>query len=179
MITVTPGPAPVRHGRLAPAPLLRPAREADAAALAGMAWPFVRSGALRERPVSLYALHAADFLVAQAPGGALEGCVGLRTYPAAGAATAGMADGPGSAGVLYNFCVAGHSQGRGVGSGLLRTALALARAQALTGLFTATTGDGALFLRHGFTPAHAGSAPPSWAESLDPRRNARVLALTL
>ncbi|MGW1813653.1 GNAT family N-acetyltransferase [Streptomyces sp. NPDC002125] len=173
MITVTRGPAPVRHGRLAPALLLRPARESDAAALAGLARPFVRSGALRERPVSLYTLHVADFLVAQAPDGALEGCVGLRTYPA------GTADRAGSPGVLYNFCVAGHRQGRGVGAGLLRTALAMARAQALTGLFTATTGDGALFLRHGFTPAHAGSAPPSWAGSLDPRRNARVLALRL
>lgn len=173
MITVTPGPAPVRHGRLAPAPLLRPAREADAAALAGLAWPFVRSGALRDRPASHYARHAADFLVAQAPGGELEGCVGLRTYPA------GTVDGAGSAGVLYNFCVAGHRQGRGVGGGLLRTALAMAGAQALTGLFTATTGDGALFLRHGFMPVHVGSAPPSWADSLDPRRNARVLALAL
>ncbi len=42
---------------------VRPARPADARALAALSEPFVRLGALRERPLGLYALHAADFLV--------------------------------------------------------------------------------------------------------------------
>ncbi|MGP4084808.1 GNAT family N-acetyltransferase [Streptomyces sp. KR55] len=161
------------HTLLAPTFSVRVAREEDAAALAELSRPFVRSGALRERPVSLYATHAADFLVTETPGGALEGCVGLRVHPA------GPGEGRRPAGVVYNFCVAGQRQGSGVGAGLLRAVLARARALALGGLFTATTGSGGLFLRYGFTPTTARLAPQSWAESLDPRRNARILRRTL
>lgn len=171
MITVTPRSAPLPGELRAAKPGLRPGRAADAAALADLARPFVRSGALRERPVALYAARAADFLVAEGHGGSLEGCVGLRVYP-------DDVEDQGPAGVLYNFCVAGHRQGRGVGAGLLRAVLARSRDQGVGALFTATTGDGALFLRHGFTPATARPAPLSWVKSLDPRRNARVLALT-
>ncbi|MEU9092772.1 GNAT family N-acetyltransferase [Streptomyces sp. NPDC048428] len=142
----------------------------DAAELAQLSRPFVRSGALRERPVSLYAAQAADFLVAVGPGGRLEGCVGLCVYPA------GPAGYGAPAGVLYNFCVAGRHQGCGVGAVLLRTALTRARALSLGALFTATTGGGRLFQRYGFTSTAACLAPRSWAESLDPRRNARILA---
>ncbi|MEU5716266.1 GNAT family N-acetyltransferase [Streptomyces sp. NPDC020403] len=152
---------------------MRRAREEDAGALAGLSRPFVRSGALRARPVSLYATRAGDFLVAQAPGGRLAGCVGLRVYPS------GPGERPGAAGVLYNFCVAAHSQGRGVGAALLRAALAGARARSLDALFTATTGQGGLFHRYGFAPSAAPSAPRPWTESLDPRRNARVLVRRL
>lgn len=152
---------------------MRTARPEEAVALADLSRPFMRSGALRERPVSLYAVHAADFLVAEAPDGTLEGCVGLRPHPAA------PGEGREPAGVVYNFCVAGHRQGGGVGAGLLRAVLARARAQSLGALFTATTGGGGLFLRYGFTPTSARLAPPSWARSLDPRRDARILARTL
>jgi N-acetylglutamate synthase-like GNAT family acetyltransferase len=171
LITVTPRSFPSPDELRATKPCLRPGREADAAALVDLARPFVRSGALRERPVALYAARAADFLVAEGPGGSLEGCLGLRVYPEDAA-------GQGPAGVLYNFCVAGNRQGRGVGAGLLRAALARSRDRGVGALFTATTGDGALFLRHGFTSATARPAPPPWVKSLDPRRNARVLALT-
>jgi N-acetylglutamate synthase-like GNAT family acetyltransferase len=99
--------------------------------------------------------------------------MGLRVHPA------GSGAGPGSVGVLYNFCVVGHRQGRGVGAALLRAALSVARARSLGALFTATTGGGGLFLRYGFAPTTARLAPPSWAESLDPRRNARILAKIL
>ncbi|MEV0255594.1 GNAT family N-acetyltransferase [Streptomyces sp. NPDC050732] len=152
---------------------VRAAREEDAAALVALSRPFVRSGALRERPPSLYAAHAADFLVMDVPGSPLEGCVGLRVHPA------DPAEGRKATGVLYNFCVAGHRQGRGVGAGLLRAVLAAAHAKSLSALFTATTGGGDLFLRYGFAPADARLAPPSWARSLDPRRNARILARSL
>ncbi|MFD7325305.1 GNAT family N-acetyltransferase [Streptomyces sp. NPDC059875] len=152
---------------------MRPARPGDAAALAALSRPFVRSGALRERPLSLYIAQAADFLVAEAPEGTLEGCLGLRAHPAD--PTAGRP----AAGVLYNFCVAGRRQGCGMGARLLQAALAKARKGSLRTLFTATTGSGHLFLRNGFAPACASLAPAAWAQSLDPGRNARILARSL
>lgn len=151
---------------------MRTARPADAVELAALSRPFVRSGALRERPASLYAAQAADFVVAEDLNGTLEGCLGLRVHPES-------VHPHGPSGVLYNFCVARHRQGCGAGARLLRAALARARAQSLGALFTATTGDGRLFLRHGFAPTSARQAPASWVESLDPRRNARLLARAL
>ncbi|MFE7897835.1 GNAT family N-acetyltransferase [Streptomyces sp. NPDC057424] len=169
MTTATPRPAALPRALVAPAPTVRTARPDEAAALAALSRPFVRSGALRERPVTLYAAQAADFLVLQSPDGTLDGCVGLRAYPT------DAREGRERAGVVYNFCVAAHRQGSGVGAGLLRAALAAAHAQSLDTLFTATTGGAGLFLRHGFTPTAAHRAPLPWAQSLDPRRNARVL----
>ncbi|MDK1342548.1 GNAT family N-acetyltransferase [Streptomyces sp. 378] len=148
---------------------MRTARPDEAPALAALSRPFVRSGALRERPVSLYAAHAADFLVLEASEGTLDGCVGLRAYPG----DPGEADA--RAGVVYNFCVAAHRQGSGAGAGLLRAVLATAHARSLGVLYTATTGSAGLFLRYGFTQTTARQAPRSWATSLDPRRNAHVL----
>lgn len=173
LITATPCPAPLPHARLAPTPRVRGARPEDAAALAELSRPFVGSGALRERPVTLYATRAADFLVAEALDGTVEGCVGLRPHPA------DPGEGRGPAGVVYNFCVSGPSQGSGVGARLLRAVLARARAQSLGALFTATTGGGGLFLRYGFAPTTVRLAPSRWVESLDPRRDARILARTL
>ncbi|MFG2620763.1 GNAT family N-acetyltransferase [Streptomyces sp. NPDC048507] len=144
---------------------VRPAREDEGPALAALSRPFVRTGALRERPLSHYLSGARDFLVAEARDGTIEGCAGLREHA--------------DAGVLYNFCVAGHRQGSGMGGRLLHAAFAAARARSLTTLFTATTGSGRLFLRHGFAPVAPALAPAAWARSLDPARNARVLARTL
>ena len=161
---------------------MRPARAEDAPALVALSRPFVRSGALRERPASLYAAQSADFLVADASADSpdsLAGCVGLRLYPAGPGGSEGPGEGPGPVGVLYNFCVAGHRQGRGVGAGLLRAVLTVARARSLSALFTATTGGGDLFLRYGFAPTTAHRAPTAWAASLDPRRNARILTMSL
>ncbi|WP_189711894.1 GNAT family N-acetyltransferase [Streptomyces phaeofaciens] len=163
-----PHPAPLR----VPA-AVRPAHPDDAEALAALSRPFVRTGALRERPVALYAARAADFVVVQAPDGTLDGCLALRVHEA------GPVAGPAPSGVLYNFCVAPHRQGHGVGSGLLRAVMARARARSVGTLFTATVGGGGLFLRYGFGPASSGTAPAAWTASLDPRRNARVLARTL
>ncbi|MFF3936997.1 GNAT family N-acetyltransferase [Streptomyces phaeofaciens] len=176
MTTATPTPALLSAPLPAPA-AVRPADPDDAEALAALSRPFVRTGALRERPVALYAARAADFVVAQAPDGTLDGCLALRVHAAGPAA--GPAGGPAPSGVLYNFCVAPHRQGHGVGSGLLRAAMARARARSVGTLFTATVGGGGLFLRYGFMPASPGTAPAAWTASLDPRRNARVLARTL
>ncbi|MEU3613348.1 GNAT family N-acetyltransferase [Streptomyces sp. NPDC006872] len=166
MLTPHPVPLPAASSVLR----VRSARQDDAAALAALSRPFVRSGALRERPASLYVRQAAEFLVAEAADGTLDGCVALRVHAAS------LATGQGPVGVLYNFCVAGHRQGNGVGARLMTAVLARAGAQSLTALYTATVGSGGLFLRHGFTPASPRTAPPAWTRSLDPRRGARVLA---
>lgn len=151
---------------------VRSARPRDAAALAALSRPFIRSGALRERPFHVYAWQATDFLVAEAPDGTLGGCLALRVDPDP------TRDGR-ALGVLYNFCVAQHMQGSGVGARLLGAALARGRAQSLDALFTATTGSGRLFLRYAFAPACPSLAPAAWARSLDPARGARVLARVL
>ncbi|MFE4633151.1 GNAT family N-acetyltransferase [Streptomyces sp. NPDC056773] len=156
-------PAARWHGT--PGFRVRPARREDGPALAALSRPFVRAGALRERPLSLYLSRASDFLVAEAPDGSLEGCLALGEHPAAG--------------VLYNFCVASHRQGTGMGARLLHAAFARARARSLAALFTATTGSGRLFLDNGFLPASPSLAPSAWAGSLDPGRGARVLSLAL
>ncbi|MEN8651472.1 GNAT family N-acetyltransferase [Streptomyces sp. 21So2-11] len=157
-----------------PAPLrLRSAHRADATALEALSRPFVRSGALRERSLSLYASDAVDFLVMEGQDGTLNACLGLRVHPAE------PSRGRGPAGVLYNFCVAPHTQGLGLGAQLLRGALAHATAQSLDFVFTATTGGGGLFLRYGFAAVSEGLAPTAWAKSLDPRRNSQVLARAL
>ncbi|WP_424210818.1 GNAT family N-acetyltransferase [Streptomyces sp. BI20] len=141
---------------------LRPARRTDGPAVAALSRPFARAGALRERPLSLYLAHAHEFLLAHGPDGRLEGCLALGEY--------------GDAGVLYNFCVAPHRQGSGMGARLLHAAFARARARSLTTLFTATTGSGRLFLRHGFTGERPHEAPTAWTRTLLPGRGARVLA---
>ncbi|WP_440576611.1 GNAT family N-acetyltransferase [Streptomyces sp. AC154] len=180
MITATPRlPAASTHipdTALPDTLRVRRAHSGDAAALVALSEPFVGSGALRRRPFDVYAARAADFLVAEDPGGALHGCLALRVHPDAERGT--TAEGAG-AGVLYNFCVARQRQGSGLGARLLGAALAGARAQQLAALFTATTGSGRLFLRHGFAPVPPGLAPRAWARTLDPRRGARVLARAL
>ncbi|MCF3120880.1 GNAT family N-acetyltransferase [Streptomyces arenae] len=165
-----PAPQPTRDSTAAP---VRSARRRDAAALVALSWPFARSGALRERPGSFYVSDAADFLVVDAPDGTLAGCLGLRAY------AADPLTGHQPMGVLFNFCVGSRSQGHGVGARLLYAALARARTLSLAALFTATTGTGDLFLRHGFAPASSSQAPVAWADSLDPRRNSTVLSRAL
>ncbi|MFF8841876.1 GNAT family N-acetyltransferase [Streptomyces sp. NPDC015127] len=174
MTTATPRLGALLPRTSPPASLtVRSASAGDARALEALSRPFVRTGALRARPRSLYAADAADFLVVDAPDGTLDGCLGLRVHAADTVA------GRGPMGILYNFCVAPHRQGHGVGGLLLRAALARATAQSLDALFTATTGGGELFRRHGFALASARLAPAAWANSLDPRRNSQVLAHVL
>ncbi|MEU7576512.1 GNAT family N-acetyltransferase [Streptomyces sp. NPDC041068] len=173
---ITAAPLPVQGPARAPAPTALAVRSGcrrDAAALMTLSRPFVLSGALRERPCSFYVADAADFLVVDAGDGTLDGCVGLKVHEVAPGG-----DRP-AMGVLFNFCVAARSQGRGVGALLLRAALARAQSLSLGALFTATTGSGDLFLRHGFVPSSASQAPAAWAKCLDPRRNSRVLARVL
>ncbi|MER5967953.1 GNAT family N-acetyltransferase [Streptomyces sp. NPDC002057] len=156
--------------RSEPVAVVRPAGRSDAAAVHRLSAPFVRDGALRDRPAGRYARDAADFLVAEGERGELAGCVALRRRVDAHG---------GAAAVLYNFCVAEGSQGRGIGSALLRAVLAEAAAQGASRVFTATAGSGLLFLRHGFTVGGEEEAPPTWRASLDPARGSRVLVRAL
>ncbi|MFE5544293.1 GNAT family N-acetyltransferase [Streptomyces sp. NPDC056534] len=150
--------------------VVRPAGPSDAAAVHRLSVPFVRAGALRDRPASRYARDAADFLVAETAGGVLAGCVALNRRPdACGRAAA----------VLYNFCVAAGNQGRGIGSALLRAVLAEAGTRGACRVFTATAGSGLLFLRHGFVVGGEEEAPPEWRARLDPARGSRVLVRAL
>ncbi|MER7731860.1 GNAT family N-acetyltransferase [Streptomyces erythrochromogenes] len=146
-----------------PAAPVRPARPGDAHALFALSRTFVASGELRPRPLGHYRARTGEFLLMEgtAPGSALAGCVGVRD------------EGYGDA-VLHNFCVARGSQGRGIGSALLRDALGRARGHRATRVFTATTGPAVLFVRHGFVPAEPEQAPAAWAAALDPARGSRV-----
>ncbi|PRH75782.1 hypothetical protein C6N75_29135 [Streptomyces solincola] len=167
MTTALPTPRTRPHGAAA---VVRPATARDAEVLYRLSLAFARTGALRERPAALYAEQAGEFLLAEAPDGTLHGCVGLRRHPAGPDA--------GAPAVLFNFCVAPASQGRGIGSALLRAVLDRAGAEDVTALFTATTGGGELFLRHGFRPGAHG-APAAWLAALDPARGSVVLGRTL
>ncbi|MFD7032579.1 GNAT family N-acetyltransferase [Streptomyces sp. NPDC059917] len=157
-----------------PAVPVRPARPGDAHVLFALSRGFMASGELRPRPVGHYLARAGEFLLApNAPGapdapdgGAPAGCVAVRD------------EGEGAA-VLHNFCVARGSQGRGIGSALLRAALARARLLDADRVFTATTGPAVLFLRHGFAPTEPRRAPAAWAAALDPARGSRVYVRTL
>ncbi|WP_229901692.1 GNAT family N-acetyltransferase [Streptomyces zaomyceticus] len=166
MTTAMPRPGLRRE----PVAVLRPAGTADADAVHRLSGPFAREGALRERSAAQYARDAGDFVLAETARGELAGCVALsRRRDACG----------GMAAVLYNFCVAPGNQGRGIGSALLRAALAEAAAQGASQVFTATAGSGLLFLRHGFTAADESAAPVEWRASLDPARGSRVLVRAL
>uniref|UniRef100_UPI003F490B64 GNAT family N-acetyltransferase n=1 Tax=Streptomyces chartreusis TaxID=1969 RepID=UPI003F490B64 len=148
--------------------VVRAAGPEDAAALHRLSRAFAATGELRERPAQQYARDVRDFLIAESATGGVEGCVALRCpsghdEPAA-ARTA----------IVYNFCVAAASQGRGVGSALLGALLAEALSRSVRSVFTATSGDAALFLRHGFTPAEDAA---TWPAALNPRSGSRVLRL--
>lgn len=160
------------RGTLRPAPV-RTATGADAEALYALSAPFMRSGALRPRTVADYRRPGERFLVVPGagPDGGLDGCVALRALP--------PEPGHPAAGLLHNFCVREGRQGAGLGSRLLAALLAEAARCGLRTLVTASTGDGALFLRGGFREIPVALAPRGWAAGLDPSRGSRVFALTL
>ncbi|MCX5210033.1 GNAT family N-acetyltransferase [Kitasatospora sp. NBC_00240] len=164
------------RGTLRPAPV-RTATGADAEALYALSAPFMRSGALRPRTVADYRRPGDRFLMVPGaatgggPDGELDGCVALRALPPEPRHPA--------AGLVHNFCVRDGRQGAGLGSRLLAALLAEAGRCGLRTLVTASTGDGALFLRSGFREIPVALAPRSWAAGLDPARGSRVFALTL
>ncbi|ANH89782.1 MULTISPECIES: GNAT family N-acetyltransferase [unclassified Streptomyces] len=167
---MTPPPAlrPAPTALRPPHPVVvRAAGPGDVAALYRLSRAFARTGELRARSATEYARDTGDFLIAESAAGGVEGCVGLGCGQGAAARTA----------VVYNFCVAAASQGRGVGTALLATLLAEAAARSVGTVFTATSGGAALFLRHGFTVVDPATA--AWPAGLDPRPGSSVLSLRL
>ncbi|MEV7595971.1 GNAT family N-acetyltransferase [Kitasatospora sp. NPDC089797] len=165
--------------RAAPTARAARAEPADAEALFALSAPFMRSGELRERPPAAYRRPEELFLVVRAPahdaydapGAPLDACVALRVLaPERGHPATGL---------LHNLCVRADRQGRGLGSVLVSAVSAAARRAGLRALVTATTGDGALFLRHGYREIPAAAAPPAFAAGLDPARGSRVFARPL
>ncbi|MFE6747519.1 GNAT family N-acetyltransferase [Kitasatospora purpeofusca] len=162
--------------RTAPAPRAVRAGRSEAAALFALSAPFMRSGELRERAPSAYRRPGDLFLVVRGaepePGpDVLDACVALRVLE--------PEPGHPATGLLHNLCVRSDRQGRGLGSLLVSALLAQARRSGLRELVTATTGNGALFLRHGFREIPVRAAPRSWADGLDPVRGARVFGRPL
>jgi N-acetylglutamate synthase-like GNAT family acetyltransferase len=163
--------------RTAPAPRVVRADPADAESLFELSAPFMRSGELRERPPAAYRRPEELFLVVRDPAGAaaregrLDACVALRVLaPERGHPATGL---------LHNLCVRADRQGHGLGSLLVSAVSAAARRAGLRELVTATTGDGALFLRHGFREIPAAAAPSAFAAGLDPARGSRVFGRPL
>ncbi|MFZ4238080.1 GNAT family N-acetyltransferase [Streptomyces murinus] len=166
-LPVVPLPRPSRPSSPV---VVRAAGRDDAVALYRLSRVFARTGELRERSMARYARDVDDFMLAESATGRVEGCAGLRFC----AAPEGRDQG--RTAVVYNFCVAAASQGRGVGTALLAALLAEAAARSAGTVFAATSGGAALFLRHGFTVT---DAPVTWPAGLAPRPGSRVLGRTL
>lgn len=77
--------------------------------------------------------------------GTLEGCAGLERC--------------GTDGLLRSVAVVPDRRGGGLGGRLVETVEAAARAAGLGRLYLLTTGDAALFLRHGYAPCERAAAP--------------------
>ncbi|MFJ5885162.1 GNAT family N-acetyltransferase [Kitasatospora cineracea] len=137
----------------------------DARALYELSLPFIRTGALRARTPADYR-HAADTFLVVRGAAAPDACAALRPLP--------PSPGHPPTGVLHNLCVRADRQGLGLGGLLVTATLAHARRTALTAVVTATTGNGALFRRHGFTEIPATAAPPPWTAELDSSRGSRL-----
>lgn len=83
--------------------------------------------------------------VSRGADGTLEGCAGLEAC--------------GSAGLLRSVAVVPARRGDGLGGRLVTTVEAAAQAAGMTRLYLLTTGDGALFLSHGYAACDRAAAP--------------------
>jgi amino-acid N-acetyltransferase len=119
---------------------IRPATEADAAAIRALIDLYVASGTLLPRTEAFIAAHAPDFVVADAGEAGLVGCAHLDEYAP-------------SLAELRSLAVAPSAQGAGVGSALVAGIERLARIRGHATLF-AVSNDEAYFRKHGFTSRH-------------------------
>ncbi|MFJ8431253.1 GNAT family N-acetyltransferase [Kitasatospora sp. NPDC094019] len=145
---------------------VRYAADGDAEALYELSRPFMDSGELRRRDIADYRSAGDRFLLVDGPDGP-EGCLALRVLET----EEGWQPVPG---LLHNFCVRDGRHGLGLGARLLEAQLLEASRAGLRHLFTASTGTGALFRRHGFVEVPPTLAPRAWASGLDPTRGSRV-----
>ncbi|MEV4640375.1 GNAT family N-acetyltransferase [Actinoplanes sp. NPDC049548] len=138
---------------------VRRARRADAAALHNLSAPFVVRGRLRCRKIDEFARRSDDFLVVEELG-QIRACVGVQRF--------------GAECVLDNLCVHTGSQGRRIGSLLVKCAVQEARRMSARALYAASSPSNAWFIAHGFDSVEQVEGPRLWVDQLDPARNSVV-----
>jgi len=140
-----PAPAP------APAPVIRAAVLSDVPGMETLMAPYVATGELLPRSNYDLCRHIKEYVVAEAPDGAIVGTSSLKVYSADLAELAALA-------------VRDDQQGRGLGRALVETTLVDARALGLAEVF-ALTRKPVFFLRLGFRPAEKEQFPLKvWAD---------------
>ena len=143
-----------------PGVTLRPAMLADVAGMEALMAPFVATGDLLPRSNYDLCRHIKEYVVAEAPDGAIVGTGSIKIYSAELAEVAGLA-------------VRDDNQGRGVGKALVEALLVEARALGLNEIFGLTRKP-LFFLRLGFRVVEKEQFPLKvWADCTRcPRQNA-------
>lgn len=132
-------------------PGVRPAALADVPQLETLLAPYVAVGDLLPRSTYDLCRHIKEYVVAQAPDGAIIGCGSLKVYSQALGEIAGLAVHP-------------DAQGAGVGRALVESLVAEARASGLAEVL-ALTRKPAFFLKLGFLPSDKEHFPLKvWAD---------------
>jgi amino-acid N-acetyltransferase len=130
---------PLKVMRAASRPVLRAAALADVPQLEALIAPYVATGDLLPRSNYDLCRHIKEYVVAQAPDGAIVGCGSLKVYSQTLGEIAGLAVHP-------------DAQGGGVGRALVQALVAEARASGLSEIL-ALTRKPAFFLKLGFLPS--------------------------
>jgi N-acetylglutamate synthase-like GNAT family acetyltransferase len=133
------------------APVIRAAVLSDVPGMETLMAPYVATGELLPRSNYDLCRHIKEYVVAEAPDGAIVGTSSLKVYSADLAELAALA-------------VRDDQQGRGLGRALVETTLVDARALGLSEVF-ALTRKPVFFLRLGFRPAEKEQFPLKvWAD---------------
>jgi len=150
---------PLRVVRPAPEPVVRPARLADVPEIEALLAPYVATGDLLPRSNYDLCRHIKEYVVAEAPGGAIVGCGSLKVYSQELAEIAALA-------------VHADVQGSGVGRSIMEALMAEARGTGLAEVL-ALTRKPAFFLKLGFLPAEREQFPLKvWSDCARcPRQN--------
>ena len=141
------------------APAVRAATLADVPQIETLIAPYVATGDLLPRSNYDLCRHIKEYVVAEAPGGAIVGCGSLKVYSQALGEIAGLAVHP-------------DVQGTGVGRAIMETLIAEGRASGLSELL-ALTRKPAFFLKLGFLQSEKEHFPLKvWADCARcPRQN--------
>ena len=151
--------APLTLVRPTRVPAVRAASLADVPQLETLIAPYVATGDLLPRSNYDLCRHIKEYVVAQAPNGAILGCGSLKVYSQALGEIAGLAVHP-------------DAQGAGVGRAIMQALIAEARASGLAEVL-ALTRKPAFFLKLGFTASEKEHFPLKvWADCARcPRQN--------
>jgi amino-acid N-acetyltransferase len=151
--------APLTLVRPTRVPAVRAASLADVPQLETLIAPYVATGDLLPRSNYDLCRHIKEYVVAQAPNGAILGCGSLKVYSQALGEIAGLAVHP-------------DAQGAGVGRAIMQSLIAEARASGLAEVL-ALTRKPAFFLKLGFTASEKEHFPLKvWADCARcPRQN--------